>query len=255
MSLTPTLSQGRGKILVVTGASRGIGAAIAKLAGQVGYKVAVNYLKSAGPADEVVAAIRASGSEALAIQADVGDAAQVERLFAEVDAKLGRVDVLVNNAGILGSRRVEDMDAATLEGLFRANVFSMFHCARAAVRRMSTKHGGHGGAIVNVSSVASRTGGLAGGSHYASTKGAIDSFTIGLAKEVGTEGIRVNAIRPGLIDTDIHDLHGGIDPAMAKTVPLGRSGSADEVARTALWLASDEASYVHAAIIDVSGGR
>jgi NAD(P)-dependent dehydrogenase (short-subunit alcohol dehydrogenase family) len=243
------------KVLVVTGGSRGIGASIATLAGAAGYRVAVNYLSNANAADAVVAQVRAAGGEAVAIQADVGDDAQVKRLFAEVDAKLGRVDVLVNNAGILGSRRVEEMDAATLEGIFRANVFSRYFCAREAIRRMSTRHGGRGGAIVNMSSVASRLGGLAGGSHYAATKGAIDAFSLALAKEVGAEGIRVNAVRPGLIETDIHDIHGGIDAKLAQAVPLGRSGEAAEVARVALWLASDDASYVHGAIVDVSGGR
>lgn len=243
------------KVMLVTGGSRGIGAAIATLAGKQGYAVAVNYLKSADTAAKVAKAVDAAGGRGLALQADVGDDAHVKRLFAAVDQQLGRIDVLVNNAGILGNCRVDEMDPATLEGMFRANVFSMFSCSREAVRRMSTRHGGKGGIIVNMSSVAARTGGLAGGSHYAATKAAIDTFTVALAKEVGKEGIRVNALRPGLIETDIHDIHGGLDPQLAKTVPLGRSGTADEVARAALWLASDESSYVHGAIIDVSGGR
>ena len=254
-TLSPTLSQGRGRVMLVTGGSRGIGASIATLAGAAGYKVAVNYLKSADAAEGVVKAIAAAGGEAVALQADVGDDTQVKRLFGEIDAQLGRIDVLVNNAGILGSKRVDEMDEATLAGMFRANVFSMYFCAREAVRRMSTRHGGKGGVIVNMSSVASRLGGLAGGSHYAATKGAIDTFSLALSKEVGPEGIRVNTIRPGLIDTEMHDVHGGIDPALAKAVPLRRSGEAAEVARVALWLASDEASYVHGAIVDVSGGR
>ena len=243
------------KVMVVTGASRGIGAAVARLAGSSGYDVAVNYVRNAKAAEDVVNAVRASGRNAIALQADVGHDDEVKRLFAEVDAKLGRLDVLVNNAGILGNRRVEDMDEEALMGIFRANVFSMYFCAREAVRRMSTKHGGKGGAIVNMSSVASRLGGLAGGSHYAASKGAIDTFSLALAKEVGGEGIRVNTIRPGLIDTEIHDVHGGMNEALVRSVPIGRSGRADEVARTALWLASDEASYVHGAIVDVSGGR
>jgi len=255
VTLSPTLSQGRGRTILVTGGSRGIGAAIATLAGGAGYRVAVNYVRNADAAGKVVKAIEAVGGTAVALQGDVGDDAQVKRLFAEIDAKLGRIDVLVNNAGILGNRRVEEMDEETLLGIFRANVFSMYYCAREAIRRMSTKHGGKGGAIVNLSSVASRLGGLAGGSHYAATKGAIDTFSLALAKEVGTEGIRVNAIRPGLIETDIHEVHGGINPELAKAVPLGRAGAADEVARVALWLASDESSYVHGAVIDVSGGR
>jgi NAD(P)-dependent dehydrogenase (short-subunit alcohol dehydrogenase family) len=243
------------KMMLVTGGSRGIGASIAKLAGEAGYKVAVNYVRNAKAADEVVKSIRAAGGEAIAVQADVGDDNDVKRMFGELDEKLGRLDVLVNNAGILGSRRVEDMDASTLEEIFRANVFSMYYCAREAIRRMSTKHGGKGGVIVNMSSVASRLGGLGGGSAYAATKGAIDTFSLALSKEVGPEGIRVNTIRPGLIETEIHDVHGGMNHALAKTVPLGRSGQAEEVARVALWLASDDASYVHGAVIDVSGGR
>jgi len=244
--------------MVVTGGSRGIGASIARLAGKAGYRVAVNYVSNAGAAQEVVAEIAKAGGEAIAVQADVGHQEQVRRLFAEVDAKLGKADVLVNNAGILGNCRIEDMDAGTVEHMFRANVFSQYYCAREAVRRMSPKHGGRGGVIVNMSSVASRLGGLAGGSHYAATKGAIDTFTLALAKELGAEGIRVNAVRPGLIDTSMHDVHGGVArmKEMAKAaVPLGRSGDADEVARAVLWLASDEASYVHGAVLDVAGGR
>ena len=243
------------KVMLVTGASRGIGASIARLAGASGYAVAVNYVRNASAAEEVVRAIRLGGGEAYGFRADVGVDEEVRRMFAEVDAKLGKLDVLVNNAGILGSKRVEDMDAATLTGIFQANVFSMYYCSREAVRRMSTKHGGKGGVIVNMSSVASRLGGLAGGSHYAATKGAIDTFSLALSKEVGGEGIRVNTIRPGLIETEIHDVHGGMNEALAKSVPIGRSGRADEVARVALWLASDDASYVHGAIVDVAGGR
>lgn len=243
------------KVMIVTGGSRGIGAAIATLAGAAGYSVAVNYLRNGQAANDVVQAIRGAGGEAAAIRADVGNESEVKALFAEVDAKLGTVGVLMNNAGILAHSRVENMDTAAITDIFRANVFSMFYCAREAVRRMSTKQGGKGGVIVNMSSVAARVGGLPGGVHYAATKGAIDSFTLGLAKEVGAEGIRVNAIRPGLIETEIHDVRGGFDHALAKTVPLGRSGQAEEVARVALWLASDESSYVHGAFVDVSGGR
>ncbi len=241
--------------MLVTGGSRGIGASIARLAGASGYAVAVNYVRNASAAEDVVQAIRLGGGEAYGFRADVGVDEEVRRMFAEVDAELGKLDVLVNNAGILGSKRVEDMDAATLTGMFQANVFSMYYCSREAVRRMSTKHGGKGGVIVNMSSVASRLGGLAGGSHYAATKGAIDTFSLALSKEVGGEGIRVNTIRPGLIETEIHDVHGGMNGALAKSVPIGRSGRADEVARVALWLASDDASYVHGAIVDVAGGR
>jgi len=244
------------KVMVVTGASRGIGAAVARLAGRSEYDVCVNYLNSERAANEVLAGIRSDGGNGVVVKADVGNEDEVTELFAQIDQRLGRVDVLVNNAGMLAKRRVEDMDSAELTAIFRANVFSMFYCSREAVRRMSTSRGGKGGAIVNLSSVASRLGGLAGGSHYAASKGAIDTFTLALAKEVGTEGIRVNAVRPGLIETEIHAVHGGLNPELVKaTVPLGRSGSVAEVAEVILWLASDAASYVHGAVVDVAGGR
>jgi len=206
----------------------------------------------------VVAAIRAAGGEAVALQADVGDPAQVARLFDQLDAQLGTLSVLVNNAGILASFRVDALDHAQLLAVFQANVFGTFHCAGQAVRRMSTAAGGKGGVIVNLSSVAARLGGLAGGAAYAASKGAIDSFTLALAKEVGQEGIRVNALRPGLIETEIHDIHGGLESMRglaATEAPMGRSGTADEVAQAALWLVSPAASYVHGAVIDVAGGR
>lgn len=241
------------KVMLVTGASRGIGAAVARQAARAGYRVGVNYLRSADAANALVAQIGSDGGEAIAIQADVADEAQVTRLFDEVDRRFGALDVLVNNAGILGKRLLKDMDSGTLHEMFAANVFSAFYCARAAVRRMQAR--GTRGAIVNMSSVASRLGGLAGGTHYAASKGALDSFTLALAKEVGKDGIRVNAVRPGLIETDIHAIHGGIDLALAAAVPLGRGGSPDEVAELVLWLASDAASYVHGAVVDVSGGR
>ena len=246
------------KVMVVTGAGRGIGAAIAALAGRRGYAVCVNYARSRDAAETLAAGIVAGGGKAVAIQADVSMEAEATRLFAEVDRTLGRVDVLVNNAGIIGRQcRVDEMDPQLLADVFAANTYSVFYCSREALRRMSTRHGGKGGAIVTVSSVATRTGGLAMESHYASSKGALDSFTIALAKEVGTEGVRVNAIRPGFIITDIHEVHGGDATARAvgPTVPIGRVGQPAEVAETVLWLASDAASYVHGAIIDVSGGR
>ena len=245
-------------IMLVTGASRGIGAEIAKMAGRSGYKVGVNFHRSEAAASEVVAEIETNGSRAVALQADVGDAAQVATMFEQLDAELGPLDVLINNAGILSRFEVADSDFAQLSEVFGANVFSQFYCARQAIRRMSTRNGGRGGVIVNMSSVASRTGGLSGGAAYAATKGAIDAFTLALAKEVGTQGIRVNAMRPGLIATDIHDTYGGLGQMeqLAKTaVPLGRSGSPAEVAEVVLWLASAAASYVHGAMIDVSGGR
>lgn len=245
-------------VMLVTGASRGIGASTARAAAKAGYRVGVNYHRSEAAARTLVDSIVAEGGEAVAIQADVGRLSEVERLFRELDAAFGQLDVLVNNAGVLGNFRVDTLDERLLGAMFEANVFSMFYCAREAVRRMSTAHGGRGGAIVNLSSVASRLGGLAGGSAYAASKGAIDSFTLALAKEVGGEGIRVNALRPGLISTDIHDIHGGAEHLARlsrATVPLGRPGSADEVAAAVLWLASDGASYIHGTVVDVAGGR
>ena len=248
----------RRKVMLVTGASRGIGAAIARAAGRAGYRVGVNYLHSEAAAHAVVAEIGQAGGEAVALHADVGRSDDVQRMFVELDAAFGALDALVNNAGVLGVFRVDALEEAQLDAVFRSNVYSSFFCAREAVRRMSTRHGGRGGVIVNLSSVAARLGGLGGGAAYAASKGAIDSFTVALAKEVGLEGIRVVALRPGLIGTDIQQAHGGLErmEALAKTaVPLGRSGSADEVAQAALWLASDAASYVHGAVLDVSGGR
>lgn len=246
------------KVMLVTGASRGIGAQIALLAGCSGYKVGVNYLRSETAAQAVVAQIRNAGGEAVALQADVGQQAEVVAMFKRLDDTLGTVDVLVNNAGVLAMFRVDTADETNVLDLFRANVFSVFFCSREAIRRMSTAHGGKGGVIVNMSSVAARLGGLGGGSAYAASKAAIDTFNLALAKEVGSEGIRVNAIRPGLISTEIHAVQGGIAKMeqMAKTaVPLGRAGSPAEVAEVALWLASDAASYVHGSIVDVAGGR
>jgi NAD(P)-dependent dehydrogenase (short-subunit alcohol dehydrogenase family) len=246
------------KVMLVTGASRGIGAEIALLAGRSGYKVGVNYLRSEAAAQAVVARIRDGGGEAVALQADVGQQAEVASMFQRLDETLGKLSVLVNNAGVLAKFRVDVADEASVLDVFRANVFSTFYCSREAIRRMSTAHGGQGGVIVNMSSVASRLGGLGGGSAYAASKAAIDTFNLALAKEVGAEGIRVNAIRPGLISTEIHNIEGGIArmEQMAKTVvPLGRAGSPAEVAEAALWLASDAASYVHGSIIDVAGGR
>lgn len=247
-----------GKVMLVTGASRGIGAEIALLAGRNGWRVGVNYLRSAGPAQEVVSRIAAEGGQAVALQADVGQLDQVVRMFAQLDEAYGPCDALVNNAGVLANFRADTVDENNVLDVFRANVFSAYYCSREAIRRMSTAHGGRGGVIVNMSSVASRLGGLGGGAAYAASKGAIDSFNLALAKEVGPEGIRVNAIRPGLISTEIHNVHGGIEKMeqMARTaVPLGRPGSAREVAEVALWLASDAASYVHGTIVDVAGGR
>jgi NAD(P)-dependent dehydrogenase (short-subunit alcohol dehydrogenase family) len=245
-------------VMVVTGAGRGIGAAVARVAARQGYAVCVNYSSSAAGADEVVAAIRRDGGKAIALQANISRQAEVEKLFRDVDGELGKVTVLVNNAGVIGGQcAIEHIDEARLQETFAINVFGSFYCAREALRRMSTRHGGQGGAIVNVSSAAARHGGLPKEAHYAASKGAIDSFTIALAKEAGRDGVRVNAVRPGLIETDIHAAHGGeaTVAAIAPTIPLGRAGTADEVAEAIVWLASPSASYIHGAVLDVSGGR
>lgn len=246
------------QVMLVTGGSRGIGAATALLAARRGYSVAVNYASNSNAADEVVSVIRAHGGRAIAVQADVGDEAQVLAMFKTVDAELGRLSVLINNAGVVDQQaRVDQMTVARLERMFRVNVIGSFVCAREAVLRMSTRHGGTGGVIVNLSSAAAVLGSPGQYVDYASSKGAIDSFTNGLAKEVAAEGIRVNAVRPGLIDTDIHASGGLPDRAamLAPSVPMKRTGTAEEVAHAILWLVSDEASYTTATTLDVTGGR
>jgi NAD(P)-dependent dehydrogenase (short-subunit alcohol dehydrogenase family) len=246
------------QVLLVTGGSRGIGAATARLAAGKGYAVAVNYTAQAEAADEVVQDIRAGGGEAIAVQADVAQEEQVLAMFEQVDAKLGRLTALVNNAGVVdATARVDEMSLARLKRMFDINVIGSFLCAREAIRRMSTRHGGGGGAIVNVSSAASRLGSPGQYVDYAAAKGAIDAFTLGLAKEVAAERIRVNAVRPGLIETDIH-ASGGIPDRvkqLAHQVPMQRGGSAEEVAQAIIWLLSPEASYTTMSLVDVSGGR
>ncbi len=246
------------KTMIVTGASRGIGAAIARQAGKQGYAVCVNYMRSKEAADEVVRDIRGAGGKAIAVQADVSKNDEVLRLFSEVDRQLGKVDVLVNNAGTVNRQcRMDEMDEKTLVDVFVANTFSTFFCTREAVKRMSTKRGGKGGVIVTVSSAAARHGGLPEETHYAASKGALDSMTVGLAREVGNEGVRVVGVRPGLIITELHEVHGGMPMInkVAPSIPIGRAGTVQEIADAVCWLASDGASYVHGAIIDVSGGR
>ncbi|MDP1998526.1 MAG: SDR family oxidoreductase [Rhodoferax sp.] len=244
--------------LLITGGSRGIGAATALLAAQRGYAVAVNYTANSLAADEVVRQIRAQGGNAITVQADVGDEAQVMAMFRKIDAKLGRLTALVNNAGVVDvAARVDEMSVARLKRMFDINVVGSFVCAREAVKRMSTRLGGSGGAIVNVSSAAARLGGAGQYVDYAASKGAIDTFTIGFAKEVALEGIRVNAVRPGIIETDIHASGGQPDRArqMAPQVPMQRAGSAEEVAQAIVWLLSNDASYTTGTLLDVTGGR
>ena len=245
-------------IVLITGGSRGIGAATALRAASQGYAVAVNYTRNADAANAVVQQITAGGGTAIALQADVADESQVLEMYRQIDSRLGPLTALVNNAGVIDvAARVDEMDVRRLRRMFDINLLGSFVCAREALLRMSTRHGGKGGSIVNVSSVAARLGGPGQYVDYSASKGAIDTFTIGLAKEVATENVRVNAVRPGIIETDIHASGGQPDRAraMAPMVPMQRSGSAQEVANAIVWLMSPEASYVTGTIVDVSGGR
>ncbi len=255
------------RTVLVTGASRGIGAAAAIACAKQGWDVAVNCTRDGRAADAVAAQVRALGRRAIVVPADVADEAAVLAMFARIDAELGALGGLVNNAGVVDVQaRVEAVSVARLQRMFAINVFGSFVCAREAIKRMSTRHAGEpalptgsgqGGAIVNLSSVAARLGGPGWYVDYAASKGAIDTFTVGLAREVASEGIRVNAVRPGIIDTDIHASGGqpGRAQALSLLIPMQRPGTADEVAAAIVWLLSDEARYTTGAIIDVSGGR
>ena len=246
------------EVLIITGASHGIGAATARIAGRSGYVVCVNYLKNKAAAKQIVEEINADGGRALAVGADISREEEVVKLFCAVDDKLGKISALVNNAGILETQmRIEDMNAARLNRVFLTNITGSFLCAREAVKRMSTKNGGKGGAIVNVSSAAARLGSAGEYVDYAASKGAVDTFTRGLAQEVAEEGIRVNAVRPGVIDTDIHASGGepGRVERVKASIPMKRGGSAEEVAKAIMWLLSSESSYTTGSLLEVSGGR
>lgn len=246
------------KVMIVTGGSRGIGAEIATLGAADGYAVCISYVKNKAAADAVVAAIREAGGTAIAVAADMAVEADILRLFTTVDQELGTLTALVNNAGILETQmRVDQMDVARMQRIFNTNIVGTFVCAREAVKRMSTKYGGAGGAIVNISSVAARAGGPGEYVDYAASKGAVDTLTIGLAKEVATEGIRVNAVRPGVIYTEIHASGGepGRVDRVKANVPMQRGGEAREVAQAAIWLLSEHASYTTGSFLDVAGGR
>jgi NAD(P)-dependent dehydrogenase (short-subunit alcohol dehydrogenase family) len=245
-------------VMIVTGGGRGIGAATARLAASRGYSICVNYLRNSAAAEALAGEISAAGGRAIAVAADVAKEADVIRLFDTARDGLGTLTALVNNAGILERQtRLDDMDAERFTRVFATNITGAFLCAREAVRRMSTRHGGKGGAIVNVGSMASKLGAPGEYVDYAASKGAIDTLTIGLSKEVAEEGIRVNAVRPGVIYTEIHASGGeaGRVERVKKAVPMKRGGQPEEVARAILWLLSDEASYSTGTFIDVSGGR
>ncbi|CAN7446253.1 SDR family oxidoreductase [Rhizobium rhizogenes] len=245
-------------VLLVTGGSRGIGAAVSIAAARQGWAVAVNYASNKVAAEAVVATIRDAGGEAITVAGDVGVATDIQSIFSAVDQHFGRLDGLVNNAGIVDvPQRVDDMTPERLERMFRINITGSILCAGQAVRRMSTRHGGKGGAIVNISSMAAILGSAGQYVDYAASKGAIDTFTIGLAREVVADGIRVNAVRPGIIDTDIHASGGLPDRVrdLSPTIPMQRAGTADEVADAALYLLGSQASYITGSILNVSGGR
>ena len=246
------------RVLLITGAGRGIGAATARLAAARGWDVVVNCARDLAAAEAVAADVRAQGRRAMVVAADVADESAVQAMFAEIDREFGALHGLVNNAGVVDvAQRVDEMSLARLHRMFAINVFGSMLCAREAVRRMSTRFGGSGGAIVNVSSVAARLGSPGQYVDYAAAKAAIDTFTHGLALEVAAEGVRVNAVRPGIVETDIHASGGQPDRAwrLAPLVPMQRPGRPDEIAAAIVWLLSGEASYATGAILDISGGR
>lgn len=246
------------KTMLITGASRGIGAATALLAAKHGYQVAINYATNDAAADSVVQSIESMGGKAKAFKANVSDNAAVVDLFKAIDETFGGLDVLVNNAGILETFSILEADPDRVKRTFEANLFSLYYCSREAVRRMSSAHGGRGGVIVNMSSAAAKLCSMPGGNAYSASKAAVDGFNLALANEVGAQGIRVNAIRPGLIATDIQNGRGGLEVAaqLASTaVPMKRMGQPEEIAEAVIWLASEHASYVHGAVLDVGGGR
>jgi len=244
--------------MLITGASRGIGAATARLAAYQGYALCLNFHQREDAVKQVLEQVRAAGVSAMTVKADVADESQVLQMFDMIDREFGRLDVLVNNAGMLEQQmRLEQMDAARWTRVLGANVIGSFLCAREAIKRMSNQHGGQGGSIINLSSIAARLGAPGEYIDYAAAKGAIDSMTVGLAREVAGEGIRVNAVRPGVIHTEIHASGGEPDriERVKASVPMGRGGQAEEVAEAILWLASERASYTTGALLDVSGGR
>jgi NAD(P)-dependent dehydrogenase (short-subunit alcohol dehydrogenase family) len=247
-----------GRVAIVTGGSRGIGRAIAVALGRQGWNVCISYVSNEAAASETAVTVGKAGGRALTVKADMASRADIRRLFSETGKAFGRLDALVNNAGVVGGQRsIFDADEEHLRGVFDANVFGVFYCAAEAAKVMSTQKGGRGGSIVNLSSVAARTGGMLLEAHYAASKGAIDSLTLALCKELAPHGIRVNSIRPGLIDTEIHEAHGGQATLakLAPTVPLGRVGTPDEVAEVAAFLCGPLSSYIDGALLDVSGGR
>lgn len=262
MSLNETTQKGahsaQRPVAIVTGGSRGIGRGVVEALAREGWNIAFSYVANAAAAAEVEAVARNAGANVLAVRADMASPADIGVLFAETAKTFGRLDALVNNAGVVGGQHsILDADEVHLREVFEVNVVASFLCAREAARVMSTQRGGRGGVIVNLSSAAARHGGLPMEAHYAASKGAIDSFTVALAKELPPHGIRVNTIRPGLIRTDIHEAHGGLEAVdrLAPSVPLGRAGTAAEVADVVAFLCSPRSAYVHGAIIDVSGGR